>query len=269
MKKVLLSLAGLVFTMAFSQQRKKDYSQIMYSKNIYEINAFLKDAHPNDPRRDILKPRLMEMIEEYIKNALPYDQRVEQLQEMLALLKKRPSTKISFDEMNAKIREKQIAALREQINEAGKRIKANSHELQFAPQQYEEGNTGKAALSTAQAMGINNYTFSEEAEFKELMSISAEEYKNKSVKLLNALFDNDPSRTDVVVTIENSSDCNLIMRIEGAGGKKYNLAVPFHQSNSILIDKGSYLFTSLVCGAQYASQKTIQKPIVVNLGNPK
>ena len=114
MKKVLLILAGLVFTMAFSQQRKKDYSQIMYSKNIYEINAFLKDAHPNDPRRDILKPRLMEMIEEYIKNALPYDQRVEQLQEMLALLKKRPSTKISFDEMNAKIREKQIAALREQ-----------------------------------------------------------------------------------------------------------------------------------------------------------
>ena len=56
MKKVLLILAGLVFTMAFSQQRKKDYSQIMYSKNIYEINAFLKDAHPNDPRRDILKP---------------------------------------------------------------------------------------------------------------------------------------------------------------------------------------------------------------------
>ena len=87
MKKVLLILAGLVFTMAFSQQRKKDYSQIMYSKNIYEINAFLKDAHPNDPRRDILKPRLMEMIEEYIKNALPYDQRIEQLQEMLALLK--------------------------------------------------------------------------------------------------------------------------------------------------------------------------------------
>ena len=108
MKKILLLFSTVLFFGLFSAQRKdKDYSNILKSKNIYEINAFLRDAHPDDPRRTVLKPRVMEMMKEYIKNARPEDQKVRQMQEELALLKRRPSTKITFDEMNAIIKQKQ------------------------------------------------------------------------------------------------------------------------------------------------------------------
>ena len=60
--------------------------------------------------------------------------------------------------------------------------------------------------------------------------------------------------------------CNIIMRIEGIGTTKYRLAIPAQSDNTIVVAKGDYLFTSLVCGAQYASQKTVQKAVMVALG---
>jgi hypothetical protein len=95
-----------------AQSKGKDYSEILKSKNIYEINAFLRDAHPDDPRRSVLKPRVMEMMKEYIKNAQPGDQKVKQMQDWLAMLKRRPSTKISFDEMNAIIKQNRLQNIR-------------------------------------------------------------------------------------------------------------------------------------------------------------
>ena len=107
----------------------------------------------------------------------------------------------------------------------------------------------------------------EASEFNMLMAENPTEHKNKTVKILNSLFDNDPNAKECIVMIENKSDCNIIVRIEGIGTTKYRLPVPSHGDNSIVIQKGDYLFTSIVCGAQYASQKTIQKPIMVALGS--
>jgi hypothetical protein len=93
------------------------------------------------------------------------------------------------------------------------------------------------------------------------MAVSPVEHKNKTVKILNSLFDNDPNAKECIVMIQNKSDCNIIVRMEGVGTTKYRLAVPAHADNSIVIEKGQYLFTSLICGAQYASQKTIQNQL--------
>ena len=60
----------------------------------------------------------------------------------------------------------------------------------------------------------------------------------------------------------------MIVRIEGIGNINYRLAVPANDENSVVVLKGDYLFTSLVCGAQYASQKTVQKAMMVALDNP-
>ena len=106
---MLLSLCNL------SAQRKgKDYSNILRSNNIYEIDSYLRIAHPDDPKRSVLKPRLVKLLNEYIKSAHPADQRVKDFQEKLALLRRKPSTRISFDEMNEIIRQKQIAKYREE-----------------------------------------------------------------------------------------------------------------------------------------------------------
>lgn len=256
MKRLLLFLTlFLAANLSAQNMKMKDYSNILRSKNIYEINAFLRDAHPDDPRRSVLKPKVMKMMQEYIQNAHPADQRVKEMQEMLALLKRRPSTKISFDEMNAIIKQKQIAKYRKELEKAS----MNIADKQNAPD-YTSSNSYIAAAANADDP--------EAEEFKLLMNEDPVEHKMKTTKILNSLFDNDPSSRESIVMIENKSDCNIIMRIEGVGNSKYRLAVPAKEESSIVIDKGNYLFSSMVCGAQYASQKTIEKSLMVSLGNP-
>lgn len=248
---MLLSLCNL------SAQRKgKDYTNILRSNNIYEIDSYLRIAHPDDPKRSVLKPRLVKLLNEYIKTAHPSDQRVKDFQEKLALLRRKPSTRISFDEMNESIRQKQIAKYRE---ESAKKPG------NYVTKVY--GNAGVSAPSTSAGGASSGYVNPEEAEFEMLMSVNPIEHKNNTVKILNSLFDNDPNSKESIVLIENKSKCNIIMRIEGVGNTKYRLAIPAQSDNTIVVAKGDYLFTSLVCGAQYASQKTVQKAVMVALGN--
>ncbi len=258
---ILLLLFYAVLFSSQIQMKMKDYKNILQSKNIYEINAFLRDAHPDDPRRSVLKPKVMKMMKDYIKDAHPADQRVKEMQEMLALLKRRPSTKISFEEMNEIIRQKRIVYYKAELEKANKNLKDQkagtykTHQYTVIGNNTSSGNTG-------------SYVDSEAEEFQMLMNESPMDHKMKTTKILNSLFDNDPSSKETIVMVDNKSDCNIIMRIEGIGNTKYRLAIPSKNSNSIVIEKGDYLFTSLVCGAQYASQKTLQKSIMVSLGNP-
>jgi hypothetical protein len=254
MKKLLLLFSTLLFLSFSAQKKGKDYSNILKSKNIYEINAFLRDAHPDDPRRSVLKPRVMELMRTYIKDALPSDQKVKDMQEMLAMLKRRPSTKITFDEMNAIIKQKQIAKYKAELA-------AKQSAVIYTPSNTQNAivvNTGSSTAAIPDA---------EAEEFNMLMTVSPVEHKNNTVKILNSLFDNDPTSKECIVLIENKSDCNIIVRMEGIGTTKYRLAVPAHNESSVVIQKGDYLFTSIVCGSQYASQKTIRKPLMVALGS--
>ena len=246
----------IIFTLHLSaQQKSKDYSKILYSTNIYEIDAFLKIAHPDEPKRSILKPRLIKLLNEYIKTAHPADQRVKDFQEKIALLRRKPSTKISFEELNEINKQKQIAKYKEILNDkSGKRYRTKV---------YGGENIDKEVTAEKSSELINP----EEEEFKMLMSVSPIEHKNTTLKILNSLFDNDPKSTESIVMIENNSDCNMIVRIEGIGHTKYRLAIPAKGDNTIVVGKGDYLFSSLVCGSQYASQKTVQKAIMVSLGD--
>lgn len=257
MKKIFLIFSAIFFVNFSAQKKGKDYSEILKSKNIYEINAFLRDAHPDDPRRSVLKPRVMEMMKDYIKNAKPGDTKVKKMQDWLAMLKRRPSTKISFEEMNANIRKKQIAKYQ-------KELQVGQAAVVYTPSTPQNVYIAPTATSTATPVAIAD---TEAAEFNMLMGENPVEHKNKTVKILNSLFDNDPNAKECIVMIENKSDCNIIVRMEGVGIIKYRLPVPAHGDNSIVVQKGDYLFTSIVCGAQYASQKTIQKPLMVALGS--
>lgn len=289
MKRILFAFVVLLSLSVTAQQRMKNYDNILKSQNIYEIDAFLRDAHPDDPKRAILKPRLMELIKDYLKNASPYDQQVKPLQEKLALLKKRPSTKISFEEMNATIKQKQIAFYKAQL-EAQKNgtfkapVVVTKAEAQPAAAASTPGRSTAAAPRTSTAprtsatpaasapLGANTVVStavaSEQEEFAMLMNVSTTEHRNKTVQVLNALFDNDPTSKETTVLIKNNSDCDIIVRMEGIGYAKFRLPVPSKGENTIVLPKGDYLFTSIVCGAQYASQKTLQKGMMVTLGNP-
>ncbi len=294
MKKLLSIFAIILFIVVPAQQRMKNYNEIMKSKNIYEIDAFLRDAHDEDPRRTILKARLMDLIGKYIKDAYPDDQSVPKLQEKLALLKKNPSTKITFEEMTDAIKKKQRLVYERKLEELKnpKKTLATSTKTSTPKNTTTQGSynaesyadavaranaqnqttatvyAGSSGTTRANVAASSMMSKSEEAEFEMLMNESPIEHKNKTVKLLNKLFDNDPNSKDCIVMIQNKSDCNMIVRIEGVGNVKYRLAVPAKDENSVVVLKGDYLFTSQVCGAQYASQKTVQKAIMVALNNP-
>jgi hypothetical protein len=332
MRKLLTLILLMLILPITAQQKSKDYSKIIYSKDIYEIDAFLRDAHPDDPKRVVLKPRLMGLITDYLKKASPDDQSVPLLQQKLATLIKKPSTKISFDEMNANIRKKQIEYYQRKLvelemnkydhsskEELVAKMERSNRELKqiLSPEAYKatieatkkdfasietskanpspSKETTKGAASTPKEpakvipakpafakpiaaspvsapIATNTSSMmsaSEAEEFKLLMNESPEEHKRKTVGLLNKLFDNDPSSKEVIVMIENKSDCDMIMRIEGVGYTKQRLPIAAHQENSIVLPKGSYLFSSVLCGAQYSSQKSLQKNIIVSLSNPK
>lgn len=247
----------LSFCNLSAQRKGKDYSNILRSYNIYEIDAYLRIAHPDDPKRSVLKPRLVKLLNEYIKTAHPADQRVKDFQEKIAILRRKPSTRISFNEMNEIIKQKQIAKFRAEMEK-----KPGS----YVTKVYGNAGTSAPVVSGGGASSGSVYVNEEEAEFEMLMSVNPIQHKNNTVKILNSLFDNDPNSKESIVLIENNSKCNIIMRIEGVANTKYRLAIPAQSDNTIVVTKGDYLFTSLLCGAQYASQKTVQKAVMVSLG---
>ncbi|MGA9212241.1 DUF6759 domain-containing protein [Kaistella sp.] len=88
-----------------------------------------------------------------------------------------------------------------------------------------------------------------------------------SEDLLNHLFNSDSSSKTAYVQIKNKSKCNLIVKLSGK--KFYNVNVPADNENFILVEKGNYTLTTMVCDAKYSSTKNILKDIVITLNAPK
>ncbi len=194
MKKVVVVLSVCSFLSSAGQTKNE---QLLRSNNIKEIENFLKSAHPDDPRRRILIPKL---------NALK----------------------------NQELLSKNIVVVQRQNQ------------------------------MTAAA---NNYTQqpNENAEFQKLMQSGSNAHTDKTVKLLNGLFDNDPSSTTAILLVQNGSDCNIILRVNGK--QNYNLAVPARGENSVVIEKGSYTLVSTFCGLPYYATKSIVKHTQVSLNS--
>ncbi|KMQ59271.1 hypothetical protein ACM46_19250 [Chryseobacterium angstadtii] len=85
----------------------------------------------------------------------------------------------------------------------------------------------------------------------------------RTAAMLTHLFNNDTSKNDAYINIKNRSSCNLVVKISGK--KYYNLSVPAKGQNFILIDKGEYVLTTMVCDAKYSSLKKIDKDIEIAL----
>lgn len=115
-------------------------------------------------------------------------------------------------------------------------------------------NTGNAsAARTVNYAGIDNSSKKSEPSEK----------NKKTAAMLTHLFNNDPMDKEAYINIKNRSKCNLIVKISGK--KYYNLDVPASGQNYILIEKGDYVLTTMVCDAKYSSVKKINKDIEIEL----
>lgn len=194
MTKKLVLLFSLSCSLVMTAQKKK--KDIVYSTNIAEIENFLKTAHPEDPRRSVLKPKLIAL-----KNS--------------AWMKPGQNS---------------LANLKPTIVEIPKSV-------------------------------MKQRENAEAEEFRKLLSESPEKHQQKTVNLLNQLFDNDITNKEAILLMKNNSDCNMIVRIQGK--QFYNLAVPARGENFLVVEKGSYQINSNVCDAKYNAAKSIEKNMLI------
>ena len=200
MKKLLLVFSVFTTLSLSAQKKNKD---IMFSKSIDEIENFLKTAHPDDPRRMILRTKLVSL-----KNS---------------------------SWMNA-----------------GKAA--------YVPM--------KPVIIDIPKSVVKNKDNDETEEFKKLLSGNTSSHEEKTVKLLNQLLNSDITNKEVILLMKNNSDCNMIVRIQGS--EFYNMAVPAHGENSVVVKKGEYQLNSNICDSKYTTSKKIVKNmvIVLNLNKP-
>lgn len=86
----------------------------------------------------------------------------------------------------------------------------------------------------------------------------------RTENVLNHLFSNDTNKKEAYVLIRNKSNCNLVVKFEG-NKNYYNLDVPKMGENYILVPKGSYKLTTMICNAQYSSVKNIVEDVQIDL----
>lgn len=201
-KSLLIILFLSFFSFGFAQ--KKQDKKIIYSKNIAEIENFLKTSHPEDPRNIVLRKRLINL-----------------------------------------------------KNEAWTKGKANAKPMEARPWIVE---IPKSVLK-------NGLQPNEAEEFAKLINESDTQHKEKTVKLLNTLFNQDISSDEAMLLVKNDSDCDIILRLVGNGA--YNLPIPAHNSNAMVIKKGLYHLNSNVCNIKYESEKAFTKSFMIVLKNPE
>lgn len=203
MKKKFLTILFFTFLIPSFTQAQKSSKDILKSTNIKEIEEYLKNAHPDDPKKSVLKPKLIALKNsEWTKGA------------------------------------------------------RTAKPMETRP-----------VITDIPKGAMRNPNSDDAEEFRKLITETAAEHKQKTVNVLNAMFNEDISRKEAILLFKNNSDCNIVLRIEGK--EFYNLAVPAHAENFIVLNKDSYTLSSNICDVKYSSWKDIKKSIFVTIDNPK
>ncbi|WP_228458545.1 DUF6759 domain-containing protein [Chryseobacterium aureum] len=202
MKKNFLTILFFTFLIPNFTQAQKGSKDILKSTNVKEIEEYLKNAHPDDPKKSVLKPKLIALKNaEWTKGA-----------------------------------------------RTAKPMEA------------------RPIIADIPKGAMRNPNSDDAEEFKKLIAETSAQHKEKTVKVLNAMFNEDISRNEAILLLKNNSDCNIVLRIEGK--EFYNLAVPARAENFIVLKKDSYSLNSNICDMKYSSRKDIKKSIFVTIENP-
>lgn len=231
MKKIFLLLFLCIFTLGFSQKKKKAKSKaivekettIIYTESDAETTAearivagFLKQ-NPGHAKTDYFKRKLIQII----------------------MASNSPEAKPTIKPLSED-KVKQMILENNSLN--------NSKTL--------ASNTGSATPARTV-----NYAGVTAGSSKKVAAPS--EQNKRTAAMLTHLFNNDPMDKEAYINIKNRSKCNLIVKINGK--KYYNLDVPANGQNFLLVEKGEYILTTMVCDAKYSSLKKINKDIEIEL----
>jgi len=248
MKKIFLLIFLCIFALGFSQKKKKSKSKavveketvIIYTEQDAEassearvIAGFLKQ-NPGHAKTDYFKRKLIEMI--------MADNSPEAKPTIKPISKEKIEKIVQNNELNSG---KVIAASNKTPAENKNTDKVNDAINALK----EERLASVGSVSSAKTAGV--------------AKSGSSEANKKTAAMLTHLFNNDMNKNEAYVNIKNRSSCNLVVKISGK--KYYNLTVPAKGQNFILIDKGEYVLTTMVCDAKYSSIKKVTQDIEIAL----
>ncbi len=87
--------------------------------------------------------------------------------------------------------------------------------------------------------------------------------QDKAAILLNQLFNTDVANKNMVLVINNDSDCDFTMNI--LGNKSYTVSVAAKKTESIVVERGEYVMRSDVCKTPYLARKTLLENTQVSI----
>ena len=87
----------------------------------------------------------------------------------------------------------------------------------------------------------------------------------ETAEILNHLLNDNSKSNSVLVAIKNQSKCSISVNFKGK--KAYVLSIPANSTGRILVDKGTYKISSLICNAQFHTEKQIQGGIQMTLNS--
>ncbi|WP_250255586.1 DUF6759 domain-containing protein [Chryseobacterium sp. Marseille-Q3244] len=250
MKKIFLLLFVSIFALGFSQKKKKTKSKavveketvIIYTEQEAEVSketrviaGFIKQ-NPGHARTDFFKKRLMDII--------MADNSPEAKPTIRLISKEKIENIVKNNELNSgKVMAANKASTANNSKNADKVNNAINALKEERLANYASAGTAKSAGSSVKS--------------------EPSEANKKTAAMLTHLFNNDINKNEAYINIKNRSSCNLIVKISGK--KYYNLSVPARGENFILIDKGEYVLTTMVCDAKYSSLKKITQDIEIAL----
>lgn len=87
----------------------------------------------------------------------------------------------------------------------------------------------------------------------------------ETAEILNHLLNDSSKSNSVLVAIKNQSKCSISVNFKGK--KAYVLNIPANSTGRILVDKGTYKISSLICNAPFHTEKHIQSGIQMTLNS--
>lgn len=229
MKKILLIIFLSIFSLGIAQKKKKGKAKVVAEKETVIIYTLEEAESSAEPR----------IIAGFIKQNPGHQKNDDLKRKLMSII-------MADNSLEAKPTIKTISK-----NKIEK-IVTNS-ELNRGKDLASNSKTSATAGRTVSYAGINSS--SKKAE--------PSEKAKKTASMLTHLFNNDPNDKEAYINIKNKSNCRLIVKISGK--KYYNLDVPAKGQNFIMIDKGEYVLTTMVCDAKYSSLKKITKDIEIQL----
>ncbi|MDR3025702.1 DUF6759 domain-containing protein [Chryseobacterium sp.] len=254
MKKILFLLFICIFSLGFSQKKKKTKSKavveketvIIYTEQEAEISkearviaGFLKQ-NPGHAKTDYFKRKLIDII---MAGNSP---------EAKPTIRPISKEKIENIVKNNELNSGKTVAANKTYTANGKPVSDNTA---AAIEALKEERRTTTFASVGSAGSAKTAGTSSKAE-------PSEENKRRAA-MLTHLFNNDVNKSEAYINIKNKSSCNLIVKISGK--KYYNLSVPAKGENFILVDKGEYIMTTMVCDAKYSAPKKITQDIEIAL----